>query len=812
MLELLSMWALLEILGIICLPLTVTLFKNLPDRGWAFSKIVGMTVLAFFVWLPLMTLRFLPFSQGFIAGVLLLILAGNVIALAYTWTTIVKVIRAHLVYVIACELIFLSTVFLLGWIRSYTPNIQSFEMFMDEGMLAGLMRSPHFPPNDVWLSGYSINYYYYAHYTIALRAKLLGQSPSIAFNTGISTTFGMTALNIFGVSCNIVAWARQRRAVVNVWTKHPRPAFFRGKDGQQSHLFSTLTGAIPFGLLPLFMGLFLGNLASTQQWWQQRGSLPAFYWFNVSRVVPKTINEFPAFSFLLSDFHAHVLTLPFTVLAVAAALNLFLELGDGVQNDAQGLRAFGYGWRFPLHLGFLAILLGGLFTMNGWDLPTFLCLAVICLALQQWLAYRRLCFELVLDVFTMSASLISLSFFLYAPFYLNFISPAQGMGIVDGANRSPLPNEILIYGTFLFFFVSLLLLSFFQQRPLEEPAASTIAPSPEPPGGVMRRPRARPAWLTGQIIALALTAVAALLILVFIKNSVWLVVTFVVTALGVQQTLTHLRDRPFAFTLLLGTSAFALVAMTELVYLRDVFASSFPRMNTVFKFYFQAWALLSIACGVGVFFLFERFHSAQRLPGFHLWVRRFGQSLWAVVALLLLLAGLVFPLVGAYQRTNGFQQRTNSLDGLDYLQFYSAGDYQAIRWLNSHVQGDPVIVEALGPQGGDYSEYARISAFTGLPTVMGWIGHEYQWRVNWLNDSEYAADFYRRGADIQAIYTSPDPQTVLKLLARYQVTYLYVGSLEAVTYPGSDLGRFRRFLPVVYSANGVTIYRVPGGG
>ncbi len=121
-----------------------------------------------------------------------------------------------------------------------------------------------------------------------------------------------------------------------------------------------------------------------------------------------------------------------------------------------------------------------------------------------------------------------------------------------------------------------------------------------------------------------------------------------------------------------------------------------------------------------------------------------------------------------------------------------------------------MIVEAFGPLGGDYSDYGRISAFTGLPTLIGWAGHEYQWRVNWLNNDSYAADFYQRGSDVNRIYTSKDPQTVLIILARYQATYLYVGNLEVATYAGSDLSRFRQFMPIVYQANGVTIYKVPG--
>jgi uncharacterized membrane protein len=158
-------------------------------------------------------------------------------------------------------------------------------------------------------------------------------------------------------------------------------------------------------------------------------------------------------------------------------------------------------------------------------------------------------------------------------------------------------------------------------------------------------------------------------------------------------------------------------------------------------------------------------------------------------------------------------QRSNSLDGINYLRnckipdcdYDTSGDYSAIRWLNSHVSGDPVIVEAVGD---DYSSYARISAFTGLPTPMGWIGHEYQWRVNWLNNGLNAVDFDSRKSDVESIYTDPHTSVVMGLLARYHVQYLYVGLLEHMKYPTADLRRFSVFLHVVYSANGVTIYQV----
>src|SRR5258706_1426194 len=238
------------------------------------------------------------------------------------------------------------------------------------------------------------------------------------------------------------------------------PSYSANEQSERSDtIYPPLLGAVPYGLLTLIMGLILGNLASTQQWWIQHGDLPAYYWYDPSRVIDKTINEFPAFSFLLSCFHAHVLALAFTIVGIALGLNLFLE------HDGRGLFAFGRGWRLPLTLVMTAVIIGGLFTMNGWDYPTYLGLALICIALQQWLAYQaQFSFSLVLDVITAGIALGALSFFLYAPFYINFISPSQGIGIVGPADRSPIGEEVLVYAIFAFVFISLLLVTLFRKQ------------------------------------------------------------------------------------------------------------------------------------------------------------------------------------------------------------------------------------------------------------------------------------------------------------------------------------------------------------
>ncbi|HLG61351.1 MAG TPA: DUF2298 domain-containing protein [Ktedonosporobacter sp.] len=791
MIELMQMWALVEVLGLACLPLTVTVFHNLPDRGWAFSKALAIALLAFCVWLPLMLWHTLPFSQLYILGTVLVLLAFSLIGLVRTRHALMKVIRLNVGYIVASEIVFLGMVFLLGWVRSFGPDIRSYEMFMDEGFIAAIMRSPHLPPNDIWFAGYSINYYYYAHFAVAVLAKLLGQAPSIAFNTGICMYFGLTAVNLFGVTCNIVAWARHLRRRAS-------------HDGEQVEPANTahppLLGAIPYGLLTMAMGLVLGNLAATQQWWLNHGDVAHYDWFAPSRVIDKTINEFPAFSFLLSCFHAHVLALAFTILAIGLAFNLLLE------HDGQGLYVFGRGWQIPFTLGCTALVLGGLFTMNGWDFPTYVGLAIICIGLQQWLAYQsRFCLALLLDILVASICLVALSFLLYLPFYLNFISPSQGIGIVNPADRSSLGSEILIYGLFAFIFLSLLLASA-SRRSLF--------------GGQLSRQGNR-FRIRADVASIAILAIIAFTSLVFLPNSTTFLLAASTAALAVVLLFYNIDDRAQAFTLLLGAIAFGLVAVCEIFFLKDVFAGNFPRMNTVFKFYFQAWALLSIASGAGLFFILESFRPATYAASVERLLQRTVEGLWGVGLLILLLASMVYPLLATparYQRPDATVQgshleRSNSLDGMLYLQschqpdcsYDTSGDYAAIRWLNANVQGDPGIIEAVGD---DYSFYGRISTFTGLPAPMGWVGHEYQWRVNWLSQGNNGSEFERRSADVETIYTATQPEVVLAIMNHYHAQYLYVGALEYAKYASANLHRFSTFMQIVYNANGVTIYKV----
>jgi uncharacterized membrane protein len=177
---------------------------------------------------------------------------------------------------------------------------------------------------------------------------------------------------------------------------------------------------------------------------------------------------------------------------------------------------------------------------------------------------------------------------------------------------------------------------------------------------------------------------------------------------------------------------------------------------------------------------------------------------------------MMYPVLATAARTDNFTL-ARTLDGTAYMATdpVNQGDAQAIAWLNAHVSGDPVIVE--GAQYDEYTHNGRVSAFTGLPTVIGWGGHEFQWRVNWVQ-APGQGDVTRQRIDavvkqrldaVAQIYTNTDTQQVLALLHRYSARYVYVGAAERQLYQSANLERFATFLRVVYHADGVTIYAVP---
>jgi uncharacterized membrane protein len=244
-----------------------------------------------------------------------------------------------------------------------------------------------------------------------------------------------------------------------------------------------------------------------------------------------------------------------------------------------------------------------------------------------------------------------------------------------------------------------------------------------------------------------------------------------------------------------------LLAACEVVYIRDFYGGALRRMNTVFKFYYQAWLLFAIGGAVAAYWLLRSLGRSARavrpelvegLAGASTSSARTGSkrvARWAYVVLgaVLIVAGMHFPVRVSQLRTDSFRTEP-TLNGMAWMDKFHPDDYAAAEWLRLNGASGgagsvPVILEATG---GAYSEFSRMATQTGFPTILGWDQHERLWRGAAIN-----AEVDRRKADVDAAYSAVTFDQARPVLDKYGVDYVVVGYLEQQKYAqGGGLAKF----------------------
>ncbi len=628
----------LEVLGLLGSPLAARALSRLPGAGAGLGRVLALLLLGWGVWLA--GSLGIPNGPVLLGGGVLVLAAGAAAARRRgPRAPAPDPFRRRLT--LATELLFAGAVLAAALLVSFSPDVWGTEKPMDMALTNATIVADHFPPHDPWLAGDQLNYYYLGHLMAGLLIRLTGVEPSQGYNLALAATFALVVTAAFAVAAALAETGRRQGLPVR------RPL---------------LAGAAAVVLLAL-----MGNLRGG---WEalHAGPLQSFDWFSPSRVVPGTINEFPAFSFAVGDLHAHLLAVPLTLLALAFVVQV-----------AMSGPPRGGGWWTT---GCAALSLGILYTVNAWSWPvtTGLMLA----ALAGWAATpagrRRRGRAAVWGGLVVVGGLV-----LVAPFVVHFDPNAGGLAVVATATREPLGrflgHHAVMEGALLWLLLVPLAL---QARRAPRVAAAAAAAT----------------------VALAVVLAGARL------GGAALLTGVAVAALALALA----RDRPPAERLvwLLVATGVACLAVPEVVSVRDEFAGTpFVRMNTVFKLGYQAWLLLAIAGGVVV-------AAAPRwLP------QRVPRAGWLGVAGVLVVVGLAYPVGAAVGRTDGFA-RSPTLEGRGWLAGSAPGDLYAIDWLRGHVPGDAVLAEAVGD---DYSVAGngRMSTYTGRPAVLGWQGHELQW-------------------------------------------------------------------------------------
>jgi YYY domain-containing protein len=547
---------------------------------------------------------------------------------------------------IGSEVVFAVAFAAMALLVAYSPEVWGTEKPMDMAFINAANASTSFPPHDPWMSGEDLNYYYLGHLAIAIVLRVVGSAPDEGYNLAIALVAALSATAVFTLAGTL--WAAAR----------PRLAGVRG-------------GPVAAGLVAVVVCIVLGNLAGVRAWLDAAAPPGDYDWFSPSRVVPGAINEFPWFSFLLGDVHAHVLAVPFTMVALAFALQVVLV---GPRGDAV--------WRGVAEALAAGLAVGVLYPVNSWSYPV--AAGLLVLAVASWIrapeSEGRRAYAGTWLVLVLVASVV-----LVLPFWLSFDPAAKGIGWVDERRSFSdfASDQALLYGIF----------------------AGALS------AAFAARLRARGRSLRTLVwIAVGAMFAGSLLATVDFAGPA-AVAALLAVALGAL--LSRQLDAPERFFWLLVAGGLVCVLTPELVYVRDAFdGSDLYRMNTIFKLGYQAWLMLAIA-------------AACTLLWAGAWLPRRAWPVWAAGTAVLLLLGAVYPYAGTYARKGGFS-RSPTLDGLAWLRERAPGDPAAIQWLRARTAGTAVVLEAVGE---DYSAFghARISTFTGRATVLGWPGHELQW-------------------------------------------------------------------------------------
>lgn len=802
--------AAMTLLGWAAFPLTFVALRGLPDRGYALSRVLGLLVISYLSWLAA-SVGALPFTRWTILLALFILLAASVVLAARQHRELSAFFRQRASYVALVELLGVALFMLMIGVRLGNPDVWDViwggEKPMDLSYFTAVMRSTTFPPYDPWLAGGYINYYYYGFVVVGVLAKLFGTMPAVAYNLALPMLYSMTGLGVFSLAWNLVtavapgdAPLAKAAPVEPIQPVEPdeltepasRPPRRRPR---------VLDRAAAAGFVAVALALLLGNLAQVRTIntaWYRAGSeslesLPVIgraartldggvkimtgtpapiytgdWFWTASRAIAapgdvEPITEFPWFTFLYGDLHAHMISMPLQMLALGWAVGLVLLAEDGARRKRPISRGF---YVAALLVGALAV--GALRPTNTWDWPTYLLLGSLAALYHFWrvdgLTWRaagRASFFL--------AGLAGLSSLAFLPFTARYGSAYSSASLWTGSHTG-VADYLFVHGLFLFLAATWLAIEY---RDWASWAAGRW-----PEGGF------RQLLIMAGALTLALIAVA--LVRGYRAGLPALPVLVAAGLLTLRPSLPGGRRVVAA----LVAAAVGLTLVVEVV----VLDGDIGRMNTVFKFYLQVWLMLSVAGGAALVWTWGAIRQTKR-----------ARSLWQAALAVLVFMAALYPLTAtpAKWAIRMNKEAPHTLDGAAFLPYVEYGDTDyagrsviirpgddagAIEWLQRNVDGSPVVMEAFG--GNPYrSIAARVAMYTGLPSVVGWDWHQRQQRA-----TTPGTIVTSRIDDVNRFYSAFDTAEARNILDKYGVEYIFVGTLENAYYWPEGLAKFDQMI------------------
>lgn len=896
----------LEILGLLGFLISFRAFSRLSDRGYCFSKPVGLLLISILTWFLGLT-HVLPNMLVSVLVALIILLVLSFSSIRNHTSEFLEYVGKNLKTILIFELLFIIVFVIFAISRSLSPDLNHTEQPMDLMLLNAVITSPSYPPQDPWLSGEVVSYYYFGYLMFGVLANLAWQAPQVAYNLGIATVAALSAVTVFGIVFNLI------RISYGSWLG----AIF----GALAGVFFLVFASNLVGTLELLRSSGIGSEGFWEFWgvqgltatsqpshsWRPDDSL--WWWWRASRVVPGTINEFPMFSFLLGDLHPHVMSIPFVLLVVGIGLQIYqtpklintvslaqvrlitfpavtiifligaalvlinwpANLFDWAQNVLVVGGAFfiillisltalatlvglvtwspnaigNLGWPFSI-IAISAI--GSLAAINLWDLP--LGIAIITGAVLLNLARfgsnikQRLGRGLVLIWLTIAMSAI-----VFIPYYLTLETTGSGIAALRDVVSRP-AHLFLVWGVFITLSIGFLIAliprfltyqgawvtkigvsSFFIFTPLliwfqwgarlftatvlvlfvimvifairragyrllgadEVNFAGTGTGLTLIVGGfVIAGGMLWDGIMNGERIE-GQTEPAFARLLIVLPIAILSLISCYGSWVGAEARALKGRNNLNAVTIVLALMALSLIVLmgAELFYVSDFFGGDLRRMNTVFKFYYQIWILLSVVAGFSIWYVSSRWNT-RILRG------RVGLLCWSFFLVTIFGSLSYYPMASLLVSHSYASVRT--LDGQNYIARENINESMVIDWIRKNVRSEAVVLEAAeipcaNSQGfcSDWTSVGRIAGNTGRPTVIGWEQHELQWRKK----DEVVTG---RRDDVRVIYETIHISVAETLLEKYQVDYVLIGPRERAAYGIKGRSKFFDLGNPVYTA------------
>ena len=790
-------------------PLMARIFRPLPDSGYLLGKALSLLVVSYLAWLGA-SLQVLAFSrESVLAAVLILALASAFITYR-SRRELITLIRLRWPWLLTAEALFIAVFLGLVVLRAANPDLwhpfRGGEKPMDISYLTAVTRSSFMPPYDPWFAGGHLNYYYFGHFIVATLIRLTGTVPEFAVNLAIPMFWAMTFGAAFSIGVNLAEATMQRIRARQF------PAFGSLIAGLATALMITIAGNLD-GLIQLVQRLGpevrktvtepgAGGMSELLTFAVPVLTGNGFDFWRSSRMVAVpgsiSITEFPFFSYLFADPHAHIFAMPFALVAVGLSLAVALAL-----HSRRKLVSV------ALPFAALALTLGALFAAHSWDYPTYLFIAVAAITIAFLARSAGIRRSLVYGI-AAAIVLTGISFLLFAPYHA--ANATFYTEIVPTNEQTPIRSLAAIFGLPLLIVITSL-----------RPALALSLGLPDAGIRAILREIGSRLWPredTGDALARRMASMVGSVILVasivglFIVGQGNLALT---GGLAIVTLALALSDRlllPVRLAFGAASLAFGLIAVVDVFAIQDYLV----RMNTIFRVYLQAWILLGIAAAFLLWWMVRR-GGALRISG----IGRVYRLTFYGLTVVALLGVSIYPVLGARAR---LADRIDTsipltLDGTAYMQdgtYIDVDDTEiilrheldALLWLRENADGLPVVAEAgLPPTQHDtpyYRVQSRAAMYTGLPMIIGWPWHQRQQRGIGIAEPEID----RRQSDVRRLYSSGSSTLITRILEEYDVGYVLIGQTERAYYPDDGIHELEHHpgLSLAYENEAVRVYRV----